>query len=91
MPDIEPILIITPFFDFFITLSNNWIILIWEKKFTSKFNKYLFKINERDDNDFNRKISPLKKAIDAFEIDTSDLTPKEVEEIAINKIYKKKT
>ncbi|MAQ07950.1 MAG: cytidylate kinase [SAR116 cluster bacterium] len=55
------------------------------------FNKYLLKINERDDNDFNRKISPLKKAIDAFEIDTSDLTPKEVEEIAINKIYKKKT
>ena len=55
------------------------------------FNKYLFKINERDENDFNRKISPLKKAIDAFEIDTSDLTPKAVEEIAKIKIYKKKT
>ena len=55
------------------------------------FNDYLIKIIERDENDYNRKNSPLKKASDAIEIDTSLLSPKEVEEIAINKIYKKNT
>ena len=53
--------------------------------------EYILKIKKRDENDFNRLNSPLKKALDAFEIDTSLLTPKEVEKIAINQIFKKKT
>ena len=36
-------------------------------------------IEERDYRDMNRKISPLKKADDAIELDTSDMTISEVE------------
>lgn len=35
-------------------------------------------LHERDEYDMNRPISPLKRAADAYEIDTSDLTPDEV-------------
>ena len=35
-------------------------------------------INERDHEDMTREFSPLKKADDAYEVDTSDLSPDEV-------------
>lgn len=40
--------------------------------------KVLEEINERDAHDTSREISPLKKADDAHEIDTSNLTPEEI-------------
>ncbi len=43
-------------------------------------------ILERDELDSNRKYSPLKKAMDAFEIDTSNIQINDVVEIIINKI-----
>ena len=43
-------------------------------------------ILERDELASNRKYSPLKKAMDAFEIDTSNIQIKDVVEIIINKI-----
>lgn len=47
-------------------------------------------IEQRDYQDMNRTISPLKKADDAIEIDTSDLTLDEVVEIVLNLIHKVK-
>ena len=57
--------------------------------------KHIFKsifeeISLRDKSDYNRKISPLKIPEDALKIDTSLLTPQEVENIAINYITQKK-
>lgn len=46
------------------------------------YNQVLKEINERDFQDKNRAVAPLKKAKDAIEIDTSDLTIEEV----VNKI-----
>lgn len=40
--------------------------------------KAMEQINERDNLDMNREISPLKKALDALEIDTSELTVDEI-------------
>ncbi len=48
------------------------------------YNKILEDIKKRDETDTNREISPLKKAEDAFEIDTSNLNVEEV----VNKLYK---
>ena len=45
-----------------------------EKGFSADYDVILKKIVERDKNDFERKESPLKKAEDAIEIDTSNLT-----------------
>lgn len=42
------------------------------------FEKTLEEINQRDALDMNREISPLKKAEDALEVDTSDLTVDEI-------------
>lgn len=47
-------------------------------------------IEQRDYQDMNRTISPLKKADDAIEIDTSDLTLDEVVEVVLNLIHKVK-
>lgn len=47
-------------------------------------------IEQRDYQDMNRAISPLKKADDAIEVDTSDLTLDEVTEIILNLIRKVK-
>lgn len=41
-------------------------------------NEILTKIKDRDYNDLNRKTSPLKKATDAIEIDTTNLSKEEV-------------
>ena len=43
---------------------------------------------DRDNQDSERKISPLKKAKDSFFIDTSNLKEREVFDIAINYIKK---
>lgn len=47
-------------------------------------------IEQRDYQDMNRTISPLKKADDAIEIDTSNLTLDEVVEVVLNLIHKVK-
>ncbi len=46
-------------------------------------------IIRRDRQDKNRKIAPLKKADDAEEVDTSDMTPEKVVEYIKNKIQEK--
>ena len=62
------------------------------KKEQEKLYKDIFqKIKIRDENDYNRDVSPLKMAIDAIKIDTSQMTPKEVEMIAIKHINEKKS
>ncbi len=54
-----------------------------------KYDELFAKIQLRDESDYKRDISPLKKAIDSFEIDTTKLTPKEVEVEAMGYIRKK--
>ncbi len=54
------------------------------------FKSIFEEISLRDKSDYNRKISPLKIPEDALKIDTSLLTPQEVENIAINYIAQKK-
>jgi len=44
-------------------------------------------IAQRDHNDSTRSFAPLKKADDAIEVDTSDLTVKEVVEVLLAHIY----
>lgn len=46
-------------------------------------------INERDFQDKNRAVAPLKKADDAFEIDTSDMSVDEVADKIIEKVQEK--
>ena len=48
--------------------------------FSFKLEEIEEQIRERDTKDSNREISPLRKAEDAFEIDTTDLTIEEVVE-----------
>ena len=48
----------------------------------------LKQIQQRDEEDINRKISPLKPAEDSFVIDTSDLSIEKVEE-KVMEIFKK--
>ena len=61
-----------------------------EKGQDVKFDDILTDMRIRDKNDSERKISPLKKADDAIELDTSDLTLEEsmqaVENIITEKI-----
>ena len=49
-----------------------------EKGISVNYNDILNQIKERDLNDINRKSSPLKKAEDAIEIDTTNMTKEEV-------------
>lgn len=49
-----------------------------EKGIDADYNSILQKLKERDFNDMNRSNSPLKKANDAIEIDTSNMTKEEV-------------
>ena len=55
-----------------------------EKGIKSDYEIILQKIKERDYNDINRSNSPLKKADDAIEIDTTNMTKEEV----LNKVLK---
>ena len=57
---------------------------------TTKYKDIYKKIKLRDKNDYNRDISPLEMAIDAIKIDTSKMTPLEVEMFAIKHIFEKK-
>lgn len=50
------------------------------------YNEVLKNILDRDKIDTERKVSPLKKAEDAIEIDSTDLSLQQVFEILINKI-----
>ena len=49
--------------------------------------KLIKEIEERDEFDSNREISPLKKADDAIEIDTTNLTIEEQVELVLKKAY----
>lgn len=53
------------------------------------FEQVLKEINERDFQDKNRAVAPLKKAKDAVEIDTSDMTVDEVVNEIISKVQEK--
>ena len=54
----------------------------------SSYKSTLKNMVDRDNQDSERKISPLKKAKDSFFIDTSNLKEREVFDIAINYIKK---
>lgn len=56
-----------------------------KKKITSTYDEILEEIIKRDEADRTRKIAPLSKAVDAFEIDTSNMTFEEV----VNKVIEK--
>ena len=51
-----------------------------------ELDKLIEEINQRDFNDTNRKINPMKKAKDAMEIDTSEMTVEEVKNFIISRI-----
>ena len=53
------------------------------------YEKIFTEMNSRDHNDKNRRNSPLIKTNDSFFIDTSDISEKEVLDIAIEEIKKK--
>ncbi len=53
------------------------------------FEEVLKDINERDFQDRNRAVAPLKQAVDAIVIDTSDMSAEQVAEAIINKIQEK--
>ena len=53
------------------------------------YEQVLKEINDRDFQDKNRAVAPLKKAADATEIDTSNMTVEEVVEEIIGKIQQK--
>lgn len=55
-----------------------------EKGVAVSLDQLIREINDRDEQDSNRKESPLKKAEDAVEVDSSDLNAKEVVETIIN-------
>lgn len=50
----------------------------------SDYNEVLKSLKERDYTDMNREIAPLKKAEDAFYIDSTRLTVQQVQEIILN-------
>ena len=75
MPDAE--------FKFYITATPEERAMRRYKKLTDKevrsdYDTVLSEINERDYNDMHRKLDPLRKADDAIEIDTTDMTVDEV-------------
>tara|TARA_B100001175_G_C19455500_1_gene613599 strand:- start:240 stop:911 length:672 start_codon:yes stop_codon:yes gene_type:complete len=53
------------------------------------FDKVLNNLIHRDQSDVNRKIAPLRKAEDAFEIDTSDVSKDQVFALLLEKIDSK--
>lgn len=57
-----------------------------EKGDSPDINKIKFDIEQRDYQDMNRKIAPLKQAEDAVYLDSSDMTIEEVVEYIVNKI-----
>ena len=69
-------------------LKEYKISLVNNKYNRDEFNKILKSIQERDENDMKREISPLKQATDAIKIDTTNLNTQEVLEIAMSYIKK---
>lgn len=57
-----------------------------QKGYTVDFDKLLSEIQSRDEQDSTRDFAPLKKADDAIEIDTSDMTIEEVLSVIKEKI-----
>ncbi len=55
--------------------------------FEIEIEKLIKEIEERDELDSNREVAPLKKADDAIEIDTTNLTIDEQVEIVLKKAY----
>lgn len=55
--------------------------------FKIEIEKLIKEIEERDELDSNREIAPLKKADDAIEIDTTNLTIEEQVELVLKKAY----
>ncbi len=62
---------------------------MYEKDKSITYNTILQNVQERDNIDTNRKDSPLKKAIDAIEIDNSNLTKEEQFNLVISIINKR--
>ena len=56
------------------------------KGFDVNIHDLVSEIQERDDRDINRKISPLAPASDAHQIDTTFLSPDEVVNAILHKI-----
>lgn len=57
---------------------------------TVNFDEVLANVIERDERDVNRTESPLRKADDAIEIDNSNLTPTEQQQI-LRTLFAEKT
>lgn len=81
-------------FKFYLTASaevraNRRFIEDKEKSGRQSYDMVLQEINERDFQDKNRAVAPLKKAADAIEIDTSELSIDEVVDIIVGKIQEK--
>ena len=62
---------------------------ILSKGGTQKYEDVLKDINDRDFQDKNRAVAPLKQAKDAILIDTSDITAEQVAQLIIGKIHQK--
>lgn len=60
-----------------------------EKGIKSDYNEILQKLKERDYNDENRPNSPLKKAVDAVEVNTTNMTKEEAVNYVLSFIKKK--
>lgn len=60
-----------------------------QKGFKQDFNELLEEIRARDLQDKNRKYAPLKKADDAIEVDTSEMSIEQVVAFIVNKIQEK--
>ena len=60
-----------------------------EKGINIPFEEIYNNVVFRDNNDKNSNVAPLKKAADAFELDTTNYTLDEVENIVVNKIKEK--
>lgn len=56
---------------------------------SQSFEEILRDINERDEQDKNRAVAPLKRAADAIVVDTSELTAEEVADVICDKIQEK--
>mgnify|MGYP000997538236 FL=1 len=50
------------------------------------YDKILQDIEARDYNDINRKLNPLRKAEDAIEIDSTDMTVDQVADFILDKV-----
>ena len=52
----------------------------------AEYGDVLREVNERDERDMNRAVSPLRRAEDAYLIDSSDMTIDEVVDAILNRV-----